>query len=81
MEESTPSKGPITRAGSSGLAQMRFVATGPNGSSEAESPIRPVAPTRYRKATALLMSGTRISMRPRSPLKVPPDGRLLLRTP
>jgi hypothetical protein len=58
-------------AGSSGLAQMRFVATGPNGSSEAESPIRPVAPTRYRKAKALLMSGTRISMRTRWPLKVP----------
>jgi hypothetical protein len=57
-----PSKGPITRAGSGALAQMRFVATeGPHGSSEAESPIRPAAPTRHRKATALLMSGNRIS--------------------
>jgi hypothetical protein len=44
---------------------------GPHGSSEAGSPIRPAAPTRYRKDTALLMSGTRIRTRTRWQLRVP----------
>jgi hypothetical protein len=58
MGESTLSKGPITRAGSGGLAQMRFVATeGPTWLVGSGITYPACCPT------ALLMSGTRISTR------------------
>jgi len=78
-----PSKGPITRAGSGRLAQMRFAATeGSTWLLGSELTIRPAAPTRYRKATALLMSGTPDQhANDKAAQCAPTEGRLLLRPP